>query len=253
MHHSRRGDVSWFRQFWCQATLFRGKDIVEHHKLAPRGEQGVMIGLGMAHGQKCWLVYCPQLNRIFESRNVTFDETMFPLKDIDQQVYGFYDNQAITRLHADAYCDALTDTPFQNVLNMPLPEQPSCTTCNFESITDQQFPLRNTIDVDAYADRNNANEIVAREVYGDKPGDEDDLDITDDSSCDNGKRARNRGGGDAGADGWGAKNSGGTEKCGGSKDRWGDDIRWGKEPTLPRPSVGAFRQTKLSRFSEAPG
>eukprot|EP00961_Rhodomonas_salina_P136830 1840578-Rhodomonas_salina.2 len=162
---------------------------------------------------------------------------------------------------------------------MQLPEQPSCATCDFESITDQQFPLRNTIDVDVYADRNNANEVVAREVYGDKPGDEDDLDITDDSSCDNGKLARNRRGCDAGADcggvrrsarnaksntdpvsditpcdtDIGAKNSGGTEKCKGSKDRGGDDIRWGKEPTLPRPSAGMFRPTKLSRFSKAPG
>eukprot|EP00961_Rhodomonas_salina_P135147 1818271-Rhodomonas_salina.1 len=206
-------------------------------------------------------------------------EILLSVKDTDQLVYGFYDNQAITHLCADVYCDALTDTPFQDVLNMPLPEQPSCATCYFESITDQQFPLRNTIDIDVYADRNNANEVVAREVYCNKPGDEDDLDITDDSSGDNGKRARNRGGCDACADGWGvrrsarntksntnpvsditpcdtdigAKNRGGTEKSGGSKDRWGDDIHWGKEPTLPRPSAGAFRQTKLSRFSEAPG
>eukprot|EP00961_Rhodomonas_salina_P267297 3611840-Rhodomonas_salina.1 len=85
-----------------------------------------MIGLGMAHGRKCWLIYCPRLNRIFASSNVTFDETMFPLKETDQRVYGFYDNQAITRLRADAYGDALNDTPFQDVLNMPLPEQPSC-------------------------------------------------------------------------------------------------------------------------------
>eukprot|EP00961_Rhodomonas_salina_P060692 814814-Rhodomonas_salina.1 len=49
---------------------------------------------------------------------------MFPLKETDQRVYGFYDNQAITRLRADAYGDTLNDTQFQDVLNMPLPEQP---------------------------------------------------------------------------------------------------------------------------------
>eukprot|EP00961_Rhodomonas_salina_P199038 2684864-Rhodomonas_salina.1 len=156
VHHGRRCDVSWFRPFGCQATLFRGKDIVEHHKLAQCGEQGVMLGLGMSHCRKCWLIFCPQLNRVFASRNVTFDETLFPLKDTDQLVYGFYDNQAITRLQADTY------------------EQPSCATCDFESIDDDQFPMCNTIDVDAYADRNNATDHVAQDVYG-----TDDNDVTD--------------------------------------------------------------------------
>eukprot|EP00961_Rhodomonas_salina_P143883 1936470-Rhodomonas_salina.1 len=98
-------------------------------------------------------------------------------------MYGFYDNQAITRLRADAYGDALrlNDTPLQDVLNMPLPEQPLCATCNFDRITDAQFPMRNTIDVDAYADRNNATDKVARQVYGNNHNDEDDDDCVHDN------------------------------------------------------------------------
>jgi len=38
VHYDRRLDVSWFRPFGCEATLYRGRDIVEHHKLSPRGE-----------------------------------------------------------------------------------------------------------------------------------------------------------------------------------------------------------------------
>eukprot|EP00961_Rhodomonas_salina_P061458 825235-Rhodomonas_salina.1 len=38
--------------------------------------------------------------------------------------------------------------------------------------------MRNTIDVDAYADRNNATDKVARQVYGTNHNDEDDDDCT---------------------------------------------------------------------------
>eukprot|EP00961_Rhodomonas_salina_P023782 319595-Rhodomonas_salina.1 len=38
IHHDKRPDVSWFRPFGCHATLFRGSELVDHHKLAPRGE-----------------------------------------------------------------------------------------------------------------------------------------------------------------------------------------------------------------------
>jgi hypothetical protein len=77
-------DISWFRPFGCRATVFRGKDYVDHHKISSRGEPGVFIGLGTSHGSKAWMVYCPHLNRIFSSRNVKFDETFFPLRKFDQ-------------------------------------------------------------------------------------------------------------------------------------------------------------------------
>eukprot|EP00961_Rhodomonas_salina_P126304 1701235-Rhodomonas_salina.2 len=71
VHHWSRPDVSW--------------DLVDHHKLAPRGECGIFVGLGMSHGSKCWLVYAQRLNCIFASRNVTFDDTLYQLKDCDQR------------------------------------------------------------------------------------------------------------------------------------------------------------------------
>lgn len=49
VHHGQRPNVAWFRPFGCHATVFRGKDIVDHHKLAPRGEPGVFVGLGVSH------------------------------------------------------------------------------------------------------------------------------------------------------------------------------------------------------------
>eukprot|EP00961_Rhodomonas_salina_P233315 3153071-Rhodomonas_salina.1 len=120
VHHGSTPDVSssWFRSFGCSCTVFRGRDLVDHHKLAPRGECGVFVGLGMSHGRKRWLVYCPLLNKILASRNVTFDDTLYPLKESDQCVYGYYDhdNAAMTQMRADAYGPGIHDTPLEDIL-----------------------------------------------------------------------------------------------------------------------------------------
>eukprot|EP00961_Rhodomonas_salina_P085134 1143173-Rhodomonas_salina.1 len=81
IHTNKQPDVSWFRPWGCRCTLFRCCDLVEHCKLAPRGEQGVFLGLSLAHSRKCWVVYssCPGLNHIFVLSNVTFDGTLFPM------------------------------------------------------------------------------------------------------------------------------------------------------------------------------
>ena len=42
----RQPDVSWLRPFGCACVIFRGKDVAEHHKIAPRGETCVSVGLG---------------------------------------------------------------------------------------------------------------------------------------------------------------------------------------------------------------
>jgi len=39
-------DMSFFRRFGCGMVVFRGKDLVEHRKLAPRGENGMYLGTG---------------------------------------------------------------------------------------------------------------------------------------------------------------------------------------------------------------
>jgi len=67
VHHNARPNISWFQLFGCDATIYRGKDLVEHGKLAPSGEKGVFVGLGMTHWRKCWLIYSPNLNSIFVS------------------------------------------------------------------------------------------------------------------------------------------------------------------------------------------
>lgn len=124
IHHNKTPDVSWFRPWGCRCTLFRGRDLVEHGKLAPRGEQGVLLGLSLSHGRKCWVVYCPRLNRIFVSRNVTFDETLFPMRQNDQRVYGIYDNQAVQEMRADAYGTINPVSITDDVLTMPCPKDP---------------------------------------------------------------------------------------------------------------------------------
>lgn len=46
-------DLGFFRPFGCKMIVHQGKDLVEHHKLAPRGEKCVYLGCGMAHGPRC--------------------------------------------------------------------------------------------------------------------------------------------------------------------------------------------------------
>eukprot|EP00961_Rhodomonas_salina_P095518 1284764-Rhodomonas_salina.2 len=43
------------------------------------------------------------------------------MKEQDQHVYGYWDNEAITQMHADAYGDVLFYSPITDILNMPLP------------------------------------------------------------------------------------------------------------------------------------
>ena len=91
--------------------MFRGKGHVDHHKISPRGEPGVFIGLGTSHGSKSWLVFCPRLNRIFSSRNVTFDETLFPLRKYDQRIYGKYDYAVVEEMRARKFVNTLDQEP----------------------------------------------------------------------------------------------------------------------------------------------
>ena len=82
-HTGRRANVSMFRAFGCRATVFRGKTHVQHHKISPRVEPGIFVGLGLSAGTKAWLVYSPRLNTIFTSCDVQFDELFFPLRTHD--------------------------------------------------------------------------------------------------------------------------------------------------------------------------
>eukprot|EP00961_Rhodomonas_salina_P015986 214986-Rhodomonas_salina.1 len=80
----------------------------------------------------------------------------------------------------------------------------------FDPIADNHFPMCNTIDVDSYADRNNATDNVAKQVYGDNHNGDNDSDddvVTDNATDTDGtessrKRVRDRGGDKAARNCW---------------------------------------------------
>eukprot|EP00961_Rhodomonas_salina_P158190 2129584-Rhodomonas_salina.2 len=121
LHNCRRPDVRWHKPFGCRATVFRGKQLAEHHKLTARGEAGVFIGLGTQHGRKAWLVYSPKQNRIYASRNVTFDETLFPLRDQDQRFYCVMQHQLLDRMRNDMDIDYDIGQDIRHLPNLPEP------------------------------------------------------------------------------------------------------------------------------------
>ena len=184
MHTNQTPDVSWFRPFGCQATLFRGRDIVEHHKLAPRGVTGIHVGLGASHGRKCWLVWVPSLGRIYASRNVAFDETLFPMKKHDQRVFGLYDNESVDRMRAEAYNEQLDYVPLQDILDMPMPQAATSKTLSFNPLPDDEIcadhvqdsapphpALNNTQDRGGTRDRGGGTQVRGGEMQ-DRGGDE---------------------------------------------------------------------------------
>ena len=93
-HKGVHPDLSFFRPFGCTMVVHQGKDLVEHHKLAPRGEKCVYLGCGMAFGRRAFIAYSPRLNRIFCTIHAQFDETHFPFRPCDQRVRGYLDNDA---------------------------------------------------------------------------------------------------------------------------------------------------------------
>ena len=224
-HHGTRPDVSWFRPFGCEATLFRGRDVVEHHKLSARGERGCFVGLGMSHGRRAWLIWVPRLQRVFASRNVQFDDTLFPMKVHDQRVYGIYDNKAITQMRAEAYKGELTNKPFEEVMQMPMPPEPVSNNIDFEfdPFTDDEMEMRAT-DCD--------------EEYGVHPAVE--------------QRMQVRGGGDGIQDGGGTADGGGSEVA---SRRARDEVVGGDADgaTACTGALQSLPNAEGSRFPGAPG
>lgn len=93
-------NVSWFKPFGCQATVYIGdtEDFMWHHKLAARGVACIYVGLGFSRGQKGWICYDPDAKVVYCTRNVVFDETFFPMRTHDQRVLGHYDSTPRTRM-----------------------------------------------------------------------------------------------------------------------------------------------------------
>lgn len=133
--HGTLPDVSWFRPFGCRVTVFRGRDHVAHHKLAPRGEPCVYVGLGFYSGHKGWLCWSPRLKQLFCTRNCRFDETFMPMRTHDQRVLGFYDTTPRLKMLADQYGDpAHAHSIPDELLDMPLPFEPE----EFETVDDSR-------------------------------------------------------------------------------------------------------------------
>ena len=85
-------DLSFFSPFGCSMVVHRGKDLVEHHKLAPRGEKYVYLGCGNAYGRRAYIAYSPRLHRVFSTIHAEFDESFFPFRKVDQRARGRNDN-----------------------------------------------------------------------------------------------------------------------------------------------------------------
>ena len=99
-HHAR---LDTFRPFGCRATVFQGKDLVDHRKITPRGLSGLYIGTGQSFGRKCFLVYCPGIHRVIASTDCQFDETYYPMRPPGhKRDYGVHDQQADYLLNSAA-------------------------------------------------------------------------------------------------------------------------------------------------------
>jgi len=221
----------------------------------------------MSHGRKCWLVYSPNLNRIFVSRNVTFDETLFPLKGTDQRVFGKYDNQSVQQLRASAYGlpegNETEARLLQDILELPLPASPESPMVN---LTPTEAPTPPHPD-----------ELLSQAPTQPDPIFNDDPTVpcqatppSHSGSDDGGGTASHPGGGSCSADGGGS----------GSLDGGGSSVPEASSPhhggpaantrnsyVLPRPTTlrqahnapaaassaaGELRPAKQPRFAEAP-
>ena len=76
------------RAFGCATVVHRGRDLVEHTKLAPRGVLGVYLSVGISHGRRAFIVYSPRTSRVHATVDARFDETYFPFRTTNQRVYG---------------------------------------------------------------------------------------------------------------------------------------------------------------------
>ena len=90
----RHPDMSFIKPFGCGMVVHRGRDLVEHTKLAPRGEKCVYIGTGQTWGRRAYLAFSPRLNRVFATVDAQFDETYFPFRLVDQRAHGMHSRHA---------------------------------------------------------------------------------------------------------------------------------------------------------------
>jgi len=85
--YHKQPDLSFFRAFGCATVVHRGRDLVEHTKLAPRGELSVYLSVGTSHGRRAFMVYSPWTSRVYATVDARFDETYFPFRTTNQRAY----------------------------------------------------------------------------------------------------------------------------------------------------------------------
>ena len=109
-----------FRQFGCRCTVFRGKELISHRKLAPRGLACVYVGTGMSFGRKCFLAYSPVEHKVYATVDCQFDETYFPYCPVGtRRDYGIHDSHNHDYvLHPD--CDPTDEHLIDSIRNVPI-------------------------------------------------------------------------------------------------------------------------------------
>jgi len=97
----RMPDMSLFRTFGCSMVVFCGKDLLEHGKLAPRGEKGVCVDIRTHFGRRAFICYSARAYRVYASVDCKFDTTLFqvPFRVADQRQRGFYDQEPLSMFY----------------------------------------------------------------------------------------------------------------------------------------------------------
>ena len=160
-------DYSYFRPFGCQMVIHRGACLVEHGKLAPRGEEAVYIGTGMAFGRRAFLGYSSRTNRVYASTDCVFDEQLFPYRLVDQRVYGY--NSSVPRLEQQVLYNDMPDATISDLAHqLQLKAVPHNTTWTPANLL--QIPARFETDITVPSAANNGN-ILSEEppISGDLP------------------------------------------------------------------------------------
>jgi len=126
-------------------VVFRGKDLVEYCKLAPRGEKGVYLGTGKEFGRRAFMCCSAQLNRVFASVDCEFDATFFPYKLSDQRQRGYYDTEVRTE-ELSMFHDMPNATQQEFIKRLNSERVPSHATWGLDMVMDKAAEMQ-TVDL----------------------------------------------------------------------------------------------------------
>ena len=119
-HFGYHANMSYFRPLGCRCTVFRGKDLVTHRKISPRGLPCVYLGTGNSFGRKCFLAYCPDNHRVYATVDCQFDETNYPYRPQGTcRDYGVHDQSAHDSNILDSDSAAQNDDLMHAIQQLP--------------------------------------------------------------------------------------------------------------------------------------